>query len=437
MVNTAKRLLVICHDVIGEKMAGPGIRYKNIAEQLGAVANVTLATFSDDKTSSTNGLTVAKTGDSYQKIFDDYQVIFAQWLSGEMLNYAKSKGIVVIFDLYAPVPIEYLASVAFAGGVNADRDLEFSGILETYRSYLTEGDFFVCSNERQRDFWIGFVTLLGKLKPSNFQTEPIMEKIILCPMGIPATPPPKTNLKLRSRIGANRDDFILLWSGGIWDWFDAEVVIRAVEKVEDKRVKLVFLGTQHPNSVVAEMSESKKARRLAEELKLIDSRVFFLEGWIDYDDRASYFMDADAAIYADKESAETRFSHRTRVLDHIWTGLPTVASAGDYLADLLDQKGMGMTVPERTPEAFAKAIKQLATSPKLVQGIKARIDQERSNFTWEKATAQLRDFVVRCQPNQQLEQTTQTTPAQNRDSVSLTRRVKDSIKVLLGRSHVR
>ena len=131
-------------------MAGPGIRYHNIAEQLRKVSDVTLAVYSDSSDSSESDiLKINKTGETYRQVFDKFDVIFAQWLSGEMLDYAKSSGITVIIDLYAPVPIEYLASLEFSNVVaDAQKDLEFSGIIETCNKYLASAVFFVYSNDR-------------------------------------------------------------------------------------------------------------------------------------------------------------------------------------------------------------------------------------------------------------------------------------------------
>lgn len=436
------KILILCHDTIGTKMAGPGIRYQNIAEQARSVATVTLGVYSDQPRNSDNSsiISVSPSGNDYQSIFDQYDIIFAQWLSGEMLNYAKSKGKVVIIDLYAPVPIEYLASLGFAAkSVSPDKDLEFSGILESYTRYLSQGDFFTCSNSWQRDFWIGFMTAASLIKPSGFMSNPRLDNLALCPMGISRDFPDKssTPLKLRAKLGLSDQDFVLLWTGGIWDWFDAQVIIKAVAKVANPNVKLVFLGTKHPNDQVykQEMPESAAARRLSQELKLTNKSVFFLDGWVDYDDRASYFLDADAAIHADKESIETRFSHRTRVLDNLWAGLPTICNGGDYLAQVLADQDLGIVVAERTPDQFAQAIQRLHRDNKLQAQLRANIVKQRPNFTWEVQTKELLKFIANCQPGQAVSRQSAAAPMPATSAQAM-RRVKNAIKVLIGRIDV-
>lgn len=431
-------------------MAGPGIRYQNLAAQMQRVAKVTLGIYSADSASKVAGTnkpeiqSVKTTGNSYKALFNQHDIIFAQWLSGEMLRYAKSTGKIVIIDLYAPVPIEYLASLGFSGKpVDARQDLEYSGVLETYKQYLSLADYCVCSNERQRDFWLGFITSANILTPTNFPAHAKMENLALCPMGISSHYPTKrsTTLKLREQLGLKKTDFVLLWTGGIWDWFDAQVIIKAVHSLSNPDIKLVFLGTKHPNTAAytEEMSESQAARALAEKLKVTDKTVFFLDGWVDYDQRASYLMDADVAIHADKESLETRLSHRTRVLDNLWAGLPTICNRGDYLAQVLEERGLGMVVADRRTDSFAAAIKQAYGDPKALAAIKANIERARGDFTWEALTKDLLNFIEHCQPGQVTgasDQPATAAPAAISSSQRVKRRVKNAIKVLIGRIDV-
>lgn len=380
------RVLVLCHDVVGKNVAGPGIRYQNVARVLGQRFDVALGVFSDKNRADKDILVVDPDSTAFHKIFDEYDIIFAQWLSQPMINYAGKTGKIIVFDLYAPVPIEYLANLEFSKKPLAKKQKEeFEAIVQMYKDYLARGQFFTCSNERQRDFWAGYLTASNLYGPEDFKRGKIYDKFLLCPMGIDPTPPKSTNLKLRKSVkGIDKDDFVLLWTGGIWDWFDAQLIVRAMAKLKDRSIKLVFLGTKHPNPIYEEeMGESLAARQLAGELGLLDKTIFFLDGWIPYAERGAYFKDANAAIYADKESLETRFSHRTRVLDHFWAGLPTICSSGDYISDVIDRSGLGIVVAERSPQAFAEAIQELKDSNKIYKDIQSNIKAQATQFSWE------------------------------------------------------
>ena len=90
--------------------------------------------------------------------------------------------------------------------------------------------------------------------------------------------------------GIGADDRILLWPGGIWNWFDPLTVIRAVHELSQRRddVRLFFLGAPAPEPGVPEMAMAGARRvALAEELGLRDRVVFFNFGWVPYAERGA------------------------------------------------------------------------------------------------------------------------------------------------------
>lgn len=429
------KILVLCHDVVGKNMAGPGIRYQNVARVLGRRFDVALGVFSDKNRGDTNVLVVDPDSTAFHRTFDEYDVIFAQWLSQPMIDYAGKTGKIIVFDLYAPVPIEYLANLEFSKKPLTKRQKEeFEAIVQMYKDYLAQGQLFTCSNERQRDFWAGYLTASNLFGPEDFRRGKIHNNFLLCPMGIDPNPPSSASLKLRKSVkGIDKDDFVLLWTGGIWDWFDAQLIVRAMTKIKDRSIKLVFLGTKHPNPIYEEeMSESLAARQLAGELGLLDKTIFFLDGWIPYAERGAYFKDANAAIYADKDSLETRFSHRTRVLDHFWAQLPTICSSGDYISDVIDRNKLGIVVAERSPETFAEAIHELKSNNRLYKDIQSNIKSHQDQFSWEHT---MEPLVKRLEAldapklKQQLIKQHETLSKQKR--LPLKRRVRRSAKILL------
>jgi hypothetical protein len=390
-----KKVLVLCHDVVGEKMAGPGMRYTYVAEILGKTFDVTLAVFSEANKGADH-VVVIDPEEGWRQHFDKTDYIFAQWLSNPMIEYAKSKGKLLIFDLYAPVPIEYLASLEFSTEkLTAQKDEEFNNIIAMYNYYFRMGDVFTCSNQRQRDFWTGYITANGLFKPSNFADKQALGNLLICPMGTSVGPVPK-KMKLRESLpGVSKDDFVMVWTGGIYDWFDGQLVVRAMAKLKDKSIKLVFLGNKHPNSIYKkETAETTATRKLAAKLGLTDKTVFFLDGWIPYNERTAYFMDSDAAIYADRQSLETRFSHRTRVLDHFWMEIPTICTSGDYLSEVIAKNGLGVVVPTRDPAAYAEAITSLKTNRTLYKQIKKNLHAHRDDYTWQKTLQPLVDYLL-------------------------------------------
>ena len=398
----SKNILVISHDRVGPSMAGPGIRYHKIATHLSKQHNVTLAVFNPHYIENLKDVSYKPIDiniHNFKNEFSKYDCIIALWLSDEMIEFAKSQGIVIIFDLYAPVPVEDLVQRVFGKNVNSQSDYDYGQMIQNYGHFIRNGDFILTSNEQQRDFWIGYAFANHKICPSSQSHRSIDTYFGICPMGIDLS-----EIKHKDRLDLlckrvktiKKDDFIIVWTGGIWDWFDAQTPIKALSRLVnggEKNIKLIFLGTKHPNDDVPAMAETEKARNLANKLGLINKNVFFLDGWLPYNDRISYLARADLAIYAHKPSVESRFSHRTRVLDHILMALPTIATCGDYFSDFINKYELGISVQPFDDKSMAEAIISLNKNKKLVKKIKENIINIRFKFTWDCTLKELDEFI--------------------------------------------
>ena len=82
----------------------------------------------------------------------------------------------------------------------------------------------------------------------------------------------------------------------------------------------------------------------------------FNDGWVPYEERGAWLLQADCAVAAHRDHLETRFSHRTRLLDCLWAGLPIVCTRGDELAERIARDGLGEAVPPADPAALAAAL---------------------------------------------------------------------------------
>lgn len=396
-----KRILIISHDKVGPSMAGPGIRYHQMANILSKNHSVTLGVFNPKYIDGLHGTSYSAIDihvQHFDKVFVKYDVIIALWLSDEMIEFAKSKKIKIIFDLYAPVPVEDLVQRVFGSKTDAVSDYDYSQMLSNYSHFLRNGDFFLTSNLQQRDLWIGYAFASGMTAPSKQNKRGIDSYFGICPMGIdPDEYVANDTELLTSRIPSIKPtDFVVVWTGGIWDWFDARSPIKAIHALNKNHpdIKLVFLGTKHPNDDVPAMEETELARRLAKDLKIIDKNVFFLDGWLPYAERTKYLRRANAALYAHMPSVEARFSHRTRVLDHILMNLPTIATRGDYFADLIEEKNLGITVSPFDEKSLASAILKLKTDKKMSDKISGNINKVKVDFYWENTLSDLVEFLA-------------------------------------------
>ena len=193
--------------------------------------------------------------------------------------------------------------------------------------------------------------------------------------------------------GIGADDKILLWPGGIWNWFDPLTVIRAVHEISLRRddVRLYFLGVKHPNPEIPDMAMAGEAVALADELGLRDRVVFFNFGWVPYAERGRYLLEADVAVSAHFDDIETRFAFRTRFLDCLWAGLPIVTTRGDTLGELIVAGGGGSAVDVGDVDGWVEALEILlddAPHAASARGSRPpRSDPHSSGRSWSRRSA--------------------------------------------------
>ena len=133
-------------------------------------------------------------------------------------------------------------------------------------------------------------------------------------------------------------------------------------------------------------------RQLADELGLTDKFVFFNEGWVDYNDRQNYLLDADLGVSTHFEHIETTFAFRTRVLDYIWAGLPLVVTEGDNFGDLVEREGLGVVVAERDVSAIEAGIERALYDDEFAAACRENVVRVRSYFEWPRVLTPLTEF---------------------------------------------
>ena len=256
---------------------------------------------------------------------------------------------------------------------------------------LRVGDHFVCASEIQRDMWIGSLTTAGRISPLAYVEDPTFRRLIdVVPFGVSHRPRVRTGPGLRERFGIAAGDFVLLWGGGIWNWLDPLTLIESIGEVASahRDTRLVFMGLGHPNPRVAEMTMSRRARQLAQDLGLAGKHVFFNDGWIPYEERLSFLLDADVGVSIHGDHIETHFAFRTRNLDYLSAGLPILSTRGDVFANLLETSGAGITVAPYDRAALTDAIRALRDD-----SLRARMSEAsgelRDRYSWSRVVTPL------------------------------------------------
>jgi glycosyltransferase involved in cell wall biosynthesis len=393
--HVMSRVLVVSHDHVRRAMAGPAIRNFELARVLHKAGHeVTLAApISTDIDEQAFAVATWMSGPDggLRELMRDKDVILIQGFVLEHNMYLLDSGARLVIDLYDPFHLEYVAS--FTHDPEANRVPDWPTVLRAITDQMRLGDFFLCASERQRDLWIGALSSLNRINPETYVADPSLHGLIdVVPFGIPAEAPRKQAWAIRGVVpGIGHQDFLLLWAGGIYNWFDPLTLILAVAHVSQQHpeLKLLFLATAHPNPGVPEMAMVTQARRLAEETGMLDRHVFFNETWVPYERRADWLLEANAGVSTHQDHLETRFSFRTRILDYFWADLPVICTAGDSLAELVERERLGVTVPPSDVEAVALALTRMIESPEERQDQAARVREQARHLTWEVAAAPL------------------------------------------------
>lgn len=272
---------------------------------------------------------------------------------------------------------------------------------ETARQYinyqLTAADFVICNNDRQRDAWLGMMQSLGLITGTVYDADPSLRRLVaVAPHGVRTDPMIAPGPAIRGVIpGIRPTDTVLLWNAGIVGWYDPVTAIRAVDELSRERddVKLVFMGSKYPDPGFLEENPTFKAAiETAEELQATDRCVFFVRGWLPYEEVKGYLLDSYLGLSTYFNNAETHYSHRTRFLDLIWAELPIVCTRGDILSEMVEQEALGVVVPEGDIDAVVAALRRLLDEPAFYDQCRANLRSLKAGMTWDDTLAELVAF---------------------------------------------
>lgn len=390
-----RKLLIVSSEIVSEEMAGPAIRVWNFAQVLSQYMEVILAVPNKVSLSGQNFKIIQFTNDNQLKeSIKQVDIILCGGMAFAKYRSIKDSGKYLIIDIYDPYN---LATLAEYSSEPIKKRLEIhESIHNIFNEQFYYGDFFVCASERQRDFWLGMLAALNRVNPHSYNQDPTLKKMIdVVPFGLPAARPVHTRNVLKNKIsGIGENDFVIIWGGGIYNWFDPLTLVKAMGEIAKIRddIKLFFMGVKHPNPEVKEFQLVNDTVNLAKKLNTYDKNIFFNFGWVDYNDRQNYLLESNAGIITHPEHIETRFSFRTRIMDYLWAGLPVISTKGDSLSDLVERKGLGVTIGDGDTRAIVKAIIRLADDKEFYNQCVKNIEEIAKDYTWEKVCQPIIDF---------------------------------------------
>jgi hypothetical protein len=261
---------------------------------------------------------------------------------------------------------------------------------------MGRADFMLCASAKQRDLWIGQLAGIGRVNPVTYDGDESLRRLLaIVPFGVGDDPPVQQRSAIRGVVpGIGPDDKVILWGGGVYNWFDPLTLVRAVDRLRARvpEVRLFFLGMKHPNPGVPQMRVAYETEELARELGLEGVHVFFNREWVEFDDRQNFLLDADVGVSTHLDHIETEFSFRTRILDYLWAGIPIVATDGDSFATIITGEELGLVVPACDVEALEDALERVLTDTELGTRCRANIARLSPDLRWATCLEPLVEF---------------------------------------------
>jgi Glycosyl transferases group 1 len=305
-----------------------------------------------------------------------------------LTNYQKR----IVVDLYDPTILEnlYLYENEPRG---VQESLNTQSVQFTNR-LLQIGDYFICGNERQRDFWLGMLAANGRLTPNAFASDPSLRSLIdVVGVGMPERRPTGGPILRGIHPQVASDSRIVLWGGGIWDWLDPLTLIQAWPQVlkAHPKARLVFLGARHPNPLVPPHAMAQRAQDLANEIGEKDRTIIFYD-WLSYKQREALLCEADVGVMLHSVHIETRYSIRTRIFDYIWACLPILITTGDVTSEWVEQYNLGEVVAPQNVEDTSQALSRLLDKPKSDWG--QAFTPLQNIFSWTHVVEPLRNYCL-------------------------------------------
>jgi glycosyltransferase involved in cell wall biosynthesis len=254
------------------------------------------------------------------------------------------------------------------------------------RKAIDRGDIFSSVSERQGWALIGELGLWGRLNQwtSGYEfvhTIPIASE----------TEPYQSKRKVIRDVLADEDTFVILYSGGYNTWTDVDTLFEALERVFDAHPDALFVSTGgkiegHDDVTYARFQRLTAGSRHAKRYQLC--------GWVPNEDVPAYYLESNLAINVDRPSYEALLGSRTRILDWLRAGLPSISSDLTELARDVKSAGAGFTYRPGDVEGLAQLIQMgYENRGKLLEMSSAAQALLLARFTYEATTPELKKWV--------------------------------------------
>jgi glycosyltransferase involved in cell wall biosynthesis len=380
-VFVTARIALLSSEPVRPRMAGIGIRYLELARRLPeeGIDVVLVSPAEPVETKAMDGMGGVEVRrferGRLAALLADCKGAVAQ---GQLANdlVLEVPELPVAIDLYDPWLVE---NFSYTETLGLD---PYRNDHATWTLQMSRGDFFLCSSEEQRNFYLGFLTALGRVNPERLAADPDLSTLIApVPFGVPDELPAHRPVLPPRAAGETR-----LLFGGLYDWYDPWTLLDALAALERPGWTLLLIRNPNPEGTPQRLFAEVEAH--CRSLGWWGSRVQALD-WVPAERRYDLLRDVDLLAAPHRPSLETRLSLRTRFLDALAAGCPVVTSEGGAMSRLLAEHRAGWVVPPGDAPALTRALAAALAAP---ESRRSGARELLAAFRWDRALAPLVRF---------------------------------------------
>ena len=329
--------------------------------------------------------------DSLGKLLSGFDTVIVSYCMGG-LSVAVASAIrpdqQLVLDCYVPIYVE--VSARESGNIDQEY-FAFQGDVGRWTAVLQRGDIFLCASEAQRDYYRGVLSAVGRINPVTYGEE----LILIAPYGIYREAAVATHHPIDDLIGDSKIQYKkVLWFGGIYPWFDLRTLVSAIKKLDEKvPAKLLIVGARNPFNTHPDFL--KKYDELTDFIRSegLEQKVI-LQDWVDFNDRANWYLDSDLVVVVNKLGEENGLAWRTRLVDFVWADLPIITNGGDPLGETLIKNSAAARFTGGSVDEMARDLVGLLRDDNKLGALKENIVKLRADFYWDVVTRRLASKIV-------------------------------------------
>ncbi len=207
--------------------------------------------------------------------------------------------------------------------------------------------------------------------------------------------PDAVNLKLfhprlsspqaKQLVGLPSEKKIIMYSGHLYEWKGAQVLLRAAKDVfrEGKELKWLFV----PSGGMPE--EVEKFRSVAIGLKNV-----LILGHLSFHKIPNYLQAADALVLPNLADLDisARYTSPLKLFEYLAAGRPIVASNLPSLREILNEEVAVFFKPDN-PESLINAIEQIFRDKNLADSISQKASLLAQEYTWDRRAQKIMDLL--------------------------------------------